>query len=178
VPAAATDLWDACNELLAAAQAALATTPGGAIPRAFVSPGPPAWDCPPQLTVHAGGPMLADTLPLSPTLQPLHRIGGPGTVNLVALTITALRCAPTLTDTVDLPSVNDLNAASKLTCADAWALWNHLKTAKKNKTLFVDDRGSAEREFTIDPAIALNIQGGVAGWQIQVRVELPGYVAP
>src|SRR5665811_316733 len=94
---AATDLFDLAKEYLQACEAAVATTPGGPIARSFVSPGLPAWDCCPQLSVHVGGPVIGDTMPLAPPLQPGHRFEDTGTVNLVALTATVLRCSPTFT---------------------------------------------------------------------------------
>src|SRR6266705_1969139 len=91
------DLFDICSEWLAACEAAVAPTEGGPIPRSFVSPGPPAWDCCPQLTVH-GGYAIADTLPLIPVLGPGHRSTDQGGVVLVPLVATVLRCVPTLED--------------------------------------------------------------------------------
>jgi hypothetical protein len=177
---AAGDLYAACVALLAVAEDAAASTPGGPIGRVFVSPGPPAWDCPPQLTVHAGGPVIGDTLPLSPNLQPFHRVGGPAAfVNLVALTITVIRCVPAMGEGLSFPAPAEIEAAAVETLADVWAIWNYIINRKRQGALFADDKGNPRsRELVLDPAVPLNIQGGAAGWQIQVRVELPGYDVP
>lgn len=174
---AASDLYDLCDEYLSACAAAVATTPGGAIDRAFVSPGPPAWDCCPQLSVHAGGPAEGDTAPLSPPLQPGHR-PKVGIVNVVAMTATVLRCVPTVDEGGRFPSPLAIDAAAQETIADVWAIWNHLLTAKRSGALFPGIDGDPDqREMFLDPAVALNSAGGCAGWQIQIRVQLWGYQA-
>lgn len=173
---AAADLYAAAAELLAASGAALAASPGGAIARAFVSPGPPAWDCCPQLTVHAGGAVAADTAMLQPPLQPGHRIDQGILVNLVPLTITVLRCTPIIEgegQKMRLPEPADLDAAAAMTIGDLWAIWNWLAARKRDETLFPPD----SRELFFDPAVALNTAGGCSGWEIQVRVTLGGYQA-
>jgi hypothetical protein len=172
--AAATDLYDLCREYLEACEEAVVLAPAGAIDRAFVSPGPPAWDCCPQLTVHAGGPSQADTAPLGPPLQIGHRISDPGAVNLVTMTATVLRCSPTLGDEGDaivLPDAAELDASAEEVLGDVWAIWNHLATRKLAGTLWAPK----ERELIFDPAVALNPAGGCSGWQIQIRVQLGGY---
>lgn len=171
---AASALYDACAELLAAADSALALTIGGAIPRKFVSPGMPVFDCPPQLTVHSGGPSMADTAPLSPWLQPGHRVHIGSIVDLAVLTITVARCTPTLKETahkITFPNPADLDASAQEILNDVWVIWNHLVTLKKNETLFPP----LQREMFFGAAVALRTSGGVAGWEIPIRVQLPGY---
>lgn len=169
---AARDLFTAANEYLVACHEALATTQEGAPTRYFISPGPPAWDCPDQLTVHVGGPSVADTLPQG-VLDPGHRATVTGQVNLVVLTATILRCAPTVDDDGNFPTPQQLDAASTVLLDDLWAIWNYVRSAKTNDALFPP----RERELIQDPAIALAPQGGIAGWQITVRVQLGGYQA-
>ena len=65
-------------------------------------------------------------------------------------------------------------AAARETCADLWAIWNHIATRKRSGDLFPPQR---TRELWLDPAIAVNQQGGACGWAIQVRVRLDGYQA-
>jgi hypothetical protein len=175
---AATDLYDLCDEYLTACVAAVATAPGGEIDRFFVSPGPPAWDCCPQLTVHAGGPAEGDTAPLNPPLQPGHR-AEVGIVNLVAMTATVIRCVPTFDEqTGRFPDAASIDAAAQATLGDCWAIWNHLLTLKRAGGIFAGLDGDArEREMFLDPAVALNTSGGCAGWQLQIRVQLWGYQA-
>lgn len=175
---AATDLFDLCKEYLDACSEAVTQAPGGPIDRAYVSPGPPSWDCCPQLTVHAGGPAEGDTAPLSPPLQAGHR-PAVGIVNLVTMTATVLRCVPTLEEGdgfIRWPDPAAIEAAASDTCADVWTIWNHLLTKKRAGTIFVGTDGDPDqREMFLDPAVALNASGGCAGWQLQIRVQLGGY---
>lgn len=172
----ATSLYDLCEEYLDACEAAVALGPGGAIPRAFVAPGPPAWDCCPQLTVHAGGPAEGDTAPLSPPLQTGHR-PEVGIVNLIGMTATVIRCVPTLQEgSTALPSPASIDAAAQQTLSDIWTIWNHLLTLKRDGLIFAGTDGDPhQREMFLDPAVALNSAGGCAGWQLPIRVQLGGY---
>lgn len=168
------DLYVLCAEYLEVCRQAVALAPGGPIERCFVSPGPPAWDCPEQLTVHAGGPVIADTAPLQPPLMPGHRIQQTGTLNLVTMTATVLRCAPVqgeYGEGLEVPAESDLDTSARVTLGDVWTIWMHLKTLKKSGVLWAPN----ERELILDPAVVLNTMGGVAGWQVQVRVGLGGF---
>lgn len=176
---AAADLYDLCKALLDASAEAVALSPGGEIDRRFVSPGLPAFDCCPQLTVHAGGPQWGDTAPLQPPLQPGHRVDEGRALNLVTVTVTVIRCVPGLEEqgqTVRLPTAASLDESSKATLGDCWAIWNHLYTRKLDLTLFPP----RTREMFFDPAVPVSIAGGCAGWMLQFRVQLGGYrtVAP
>lgn len=165
------DLFAIADEYLDACVLALADTPEGPPDRCFVSPGVPAWDCPDQLTVHVGAPLVADTLPLQPSLAPTHRVTVQAEVDIIVLTATILRCVPTIDDFGNLPSPAAIDAASQQVCADLWAIWNHVKSMKRAGTLFPP----REREFALDPAVSLQQAGGAAGWQIPIRVNLEGY---
>lgn len=165
------DLWDLANEYLEACVVALGATSAGPPDRVFVSPGVPPWDCPNQLTVHVGAPIVADTLPLVPALAPLHRTQV-HEVDLIALTATVLRCAPLMTDFAEMPTPASIDTVSQQTYADLWAIWNYLKTAKRAATLFAPK----EREFALDPAVPVAM-GDTCGWQIGIRVQLDGFVA-
>jgi hypothetical protein len=167
---AATDLYDAAVELLAAAQAALADTPGGPITVAYVSEGLPAFDCIPQLTVHAGGPSEVETAPTSPSLAPGRRTTV-GMVDQVALTITVVRCAAIPDGNGNPPPPSAHSVPAQQTMADVWAIWNHLASAKRAGTLF----GGRCREMFLDPSVSIATSGGAAGWEIPVRVQLNGY---
>ena len=169
---AAGDAFDAALELLNACQAALATTPGGAIDRAYVSPGLPAFDCCPQITVHAGGTGEGDTAPLAPPLSPGHRANVQGTVPMLQLTVTVIRCSPVWEENAKQPpSPAALQAAAEVTYNDVWAIWSLLRDAKRAETLFAP----ASREFFFDPAFPVLTSGGCAGWQLPFRVALGGY---
>lgn len=160
------ELHALCQEYLDACQDAIATTLGGRIDRAYVSPGPPAWDCPPQLTVHAGGPVVGDTAPLQPPLQPGERAQEQGLVTLVTMTATILRCSPVPSQTHIAPSPQALAAAAQECNQDVWAVWIALIQGKRDETVWAPK----ERPMFLDPGVAVNTQGGVSGWQLQVRV--------
>lgn len=165
------DLFDALQEFFDVCLAATADTPEGQPSCAYISAGPPAWDTYPCLVVHSGGPALGDTFPLQPSLAPGHRATTNAQVNLVSMTCTILRCAAVIDDEGQLPTVEEHAAAAEQVCADLWAIWNHLREAKRNGDLFAP----REREFFFDPAVPVNQQGGAAGWQITVRTALDGY---
>lgn len=173
-PGGPDDLYLLCEELLDAAASAVALARGGAIDRTFVSAGSPAFDCINQLTVHAGGPVIGDTLPLQPPLQPMHRIEMGMQVNLVQMTVTVIRCAAAVSGQSNvLPSKLALGHVAAITMADVWAIWNWISTHKRAQTLF----GPSRREVALDPAYAIQTQGGAAGWQVPVRVQLDGFIA-
>lgn len=170
------DLYALAGELLAAAAEAVALGPGGPIDYQYVSAGIPAWNCCPQLTVHAGGPAEASTQPLAPPLAVGHQAATAGNVHLVSLTVTPLRCAPAFADQagdVIYPPVALLNATAEETMGDVWAVWNHVRSRYKAGTLF--QATGCARELLFDPAVPVPTQGGCAGWQIPFRVQLDGF---
>lgn len=164
------DLFDAAAEWLALCEAAVATTTGGAIPRSFVSLGPPSWDCCPQLSVHAAV-LLADTQPFVPLIAPGHRMNVQDALALVPLVATVLRCVPTFEDSGDPPSTSAMEAAAMAGYADAWAILSETWQGKRDGTLFAPK----ERELFIDPIVPLTQAGGCGGFQIQIRVQLNRY---
>lgn len=164
------DLHDLAVEWLNVCEDAVATTSGGAIERAFVAPGPPAWDCCPQLTVHVGGPSEGDTAPLSPPLQPGHRTRQVAAVPLIALTATVIRCVPS----DELPPEVDLEAAAQAMNEDVWAIWAHTRSRVADGSLFSSPSGS--REVNFESALVQAPAGGCAGWSIPIRVAIGGYV--
>ena len=177
-PSGPGDLYALANEFLAACVAAVATAPGGPIARAYVSPGPPAWDCE-QITVHVGGAAYADTRPLQPPLQPMFRVADTGNVNLIALTLTILRCVPVVTgdgSNLTWPSPLSMDDTAVDIIGDLWAVWNYVRKQYADGNLFHEPDGR-KREFIFDPALPLITQGGFGGWQLQVRVRLDGYGA-
>lgn len=166
------DLFDFAAEWLTTCADAVATTVGGAIDRSYVSPGPPAWDCCPQLTVHVGGPSEGDTAPLAPPLQPGHRTRQVGIVPLVPLTATVIRCVP-ITDGNTPPTAAVLEAAAQEVDEDVWAIWAMTRQRFEEGTLFPSPSGS--RELIFQPALVSAPEGGCAGWQIPVQVAIGGY---
>jgi len=176
VAGSAGDLFAAAQTLLAAAAAALEDAPAGPIDRMLVSQSAPVFDCAPQLSVHAGGPSIADTYPLQPPLQPMQRIVSTGLVDLVLMTITVTRCVSKLGDdgqTITLPTPQAMTDDAEACYGDLWAIWNHLIKEHREGNLF--QSASKRREFTLEPAQPLNNGGGVGGWEIPVRFQIPGY---
>jgi len=147
-------------------------TDAGVQARQYVSPNTPSWDCE-QLTVNVGTAAVGDTLPLQPPLQPGLREGANRAVRVVAFTITSLRCIPVVGNVgPKLPSPAAISAAAKVIDDDLWAIWNHLATLKRQGLLFPPAK---DRVMFFDPAVPLQAQGGIVGWAIQVRPEMPAY---
>jgi hypothetical protein len=169
-------LYDAAWELLQAASLAVAGSPGGPIKNQAVWPGAPSYDCVPALYVHAGNAQVGDTYPLQPPLQPMQRVRSTGQVELVSFTITVLRCVPVLRgagQTLALPVMAAINKSASETYGDLWAVWNGLIAQYRDGTLFASP--SHRREFMLDPAIPVRTSGAAGGWEIGVRVQIPGY---
>jgi hypothetical protein len=167
------DLYDLAAEWLAACELAVASAPGGAIAYAFVAPGSPALDCE-LLAVWAGGPIEAETAPLSPPLAPGHRDTVQGAVHLVNLTCCVVRCSPVGDDQGRAPSAAEYEAVARQTMGDVWAIWNFTRQRHRDGSLFASGH---QREVFLEPAYPLPIQGGLAGWQVPIRVQLDGYPA-
>lgn len=167
-----TDLAALAQEYLDACVAALNTVPAGAPDRRFLSAGPPAWDCCPQLSVHVVTPVVAETSAGPGALAGGHRITVSGQVNLVDMVATIIRCVPTVTEDALPPAAADLTASARETYSDVWALWNTLSEMKRQKTLF---QTGCAREVYLLPGVALVAEGGCSGWAIGVRVQLDGY---
>ena len=87
------------------------------------------------------------------------------------MTVTIIRCSTIPADTKSVPSPVKLDLDAQKTLSDLWVIWNHLFTLKRADTLFPP----THREMFFDPAVALPIQGGVAGWEVPFRVQLDGY---
>lgn len=165
------DLFGMSLELLQRANDALATTPAGAIDRALVAVGEPAFDCCPQLSVHY---VTADKDLASPNQAPLdrlHRLRG-GSVNVVTMAVTAIRCVPGVTDGGALPTATELTASAEAIYTDAWTLWNELQRDLKDGTLWA---GFPCREIWISPMIPVAPQGGCAGTRFLLQTALGGY---
>lgn len=162
------DLFDLADIFLAACVEALDTIPvflpglDGAPIRNFVSPGRPAADCCPQLTVHTVGITEDQLGALIPGRSAMTT-----RMNQVTLAMTLFRCAPT--DKIT-PTISEITSASTQINADAWALWNHLFNMIEAGTLF-----SKCSEVKWGSLTALEPQGQCVGWYWPVDVALDGY---
>jgi hypothetical protein len=91
------------------------------------------------------------------------------------MTATVLRCVPIANvkgNTISFPDPAALEAAAARICADLWAIWVHTRRAYQNGTIF---QPYPTREVFFDAAVSVATQGGCAGWQVPLRVALPGY---
>lgn len=174
----ATSLYGIAAELLAKSAAILAGTPAGAIGTKFVCHGPPAYDCPNQLTVHAG-----------PITYGPERQGAEGSVIfdpkmhvviIVPLTVTALRCVRTAAmpqggTAISGAVASAIDADAQVVYADGWSLFCGLRNAQMNGTLFA---GWPCRPFEVTDALPISPDGGVLGWAITVTIQLDGFDPP
>ena len=165
----ANTLHEFAGELLALCEAAVATTVGGPISRAFVAQSAPALDCCPQLTVHVQGLALDATTPSSPPASGAQ-IARPGTVNIVQLVVTVVRCSATW-EPPGYPSESAMNASAQESNQDLFAIWQAVKHAIRDGSLF---EGRCFNVY-LDAASPIADLGACAGWTIPVRATVQGY---
>lgn len=173
----ATDLYAMADEFLQAGISALDTLIAlgfdGAPERSFVSPGEPAADCCPQLTVHTISVDEAPTEPTGPGGLAAGRRASYHRINQPSFAMTLFRCVPvpeqSLTKIVP-PSVADETTAAQQINADGWALWNHLYNLVRAQELWSKCQG-----IFPGPLRALPQQGGCGGWLLIYRMRLDGY---
>ena len=173
----AEDLFAMADEFLQAGVSALDTLVAlgldGAPDRAFISPGEPAADCCPQLTVHTLAVEEAPTEPTGPGGLATGRRSSYGRINTPFFVMTLFRCVPVpdqgLTK-ITPPSAEDQEAVARQLNADGWALWNHLYNRVRAEHLW----SKCQRLFP-GPLRALPQQGGCGGWVLTYRVRLDGY---
>jgi hypothetical protein len=154
--------------LLGVAQAATATTIGGEITRSFISPGLPALDCCPQLTVHIPAFAVASTQPAGPLSQGHKRTTG--LVWIATYVITAVRCVPMPDEKGNPPSIELMEAAAEQVDQDVWAILNAVYQADRGGLVFA----GLCSEVIIDGASPLDPSGGCVGWTIRYRASIPG----
>lgn len=168
----ASGLDDAAHELLDACLLLLVDTDGGVPGRSYVSPGLPADECD-QIVVWSDAIGDENTSPLSPAPQSGHR-QTTGRVVLATLKIRIIRCVQT-TDPQSQgrkpADVVGLESAASLGNQDAWVLWCGLMAMVRRELLFTKCR-----EIHWDSCQAIPTEGNVAGWELTVRVALPGFV--
>lgn len=174
-----TDLWQAADELLIAATAALDTIPTydptllGAQDRRFVDFGLSALDCCDQLTVLCNQVLSGSLAPggLQDGRQTYMRL------NHVYFVVTSTRCVPEPANDGTPPTPAQLEdgdpgitSGSKQLDADGWALWHHLYNLWTAGALF-----TFCDEVFWDSLRPLGPSGGCAGWVLQIHIELDGY---
>jgi len=156
-------------DLLSVCEAALVATTGGAIGRAYVSPGLPALDCE-LIAVTCTGLM-----PKQSNSMPAGRLARDPSVNMLAFAVTVTRdCQPVVANQYggpNAPTVAQLQAAAQILSEDVWAIWNAIPAAARTGALF-EGRCSF---LYLDQAFALAEQGGIGGWQIDVHTQIDGF---
>jgi hypothetical protein len=168
-------LTDYAAELLDACSAAVATTIGGPIGRAFVASAVPALDCCPQLTVHVGGLQLEQTSPSTPVTAPGHKLTTTGMLILAVYVVTVVRCQPVGSENRQVwvaPTPAELAAAAIASDQDLWAIWNTVAQKHNAGELF----GGRCPAIYFDPPIPLLVEGACGGWQISFRPAIDGYL--
>jgi hypothetical protein len=162
------DLHTFAEEFLDACVAALDTIPyyttlDGAPLDAFLTPGSPAYDCCPQLTVHVA-PLSEGPSSAPPPLASAFRI------NHVTLVATLLRCLPPSDTNGNPPTPAAQHAAAEQIHADKWALWNHVWNRMRAGLLF-----SRCNNVIWNGLTSIQPQGLCGGSILTVTVALDGY---
>lgn len=159
-------LYDLAQEVLTVARACLATTAAGEPDIHYVAPSYPAFDCCPALIVNVVTLTEESTSPVGVTATG-HRASF-GRLNLVALTVTALRCAPAVSSQGTVLTT-DMEAVAAQVYEDAWALWCGFYHAVQDGTF----EGKCE-DVHFDRGQTVAEQGGCVGWQFVFRAQLDG----
>ena len=171
----AASLHEVAQELLDAAERIIATTSGGPILFACLSPGLPALDrgCD-QIAVWAtalGDEQMSPLTPI-PQVGQRRRIGW---LNLAGLSVLVARCltvqkipVPDATLTLDAEKVME----------DGWALWNGVSSAIRSDGIFVGEDplfGGTCTDIKFVSMTPLTPEGGMGGWVLSLSVEIAGY---
>jgi hypothetical protein len=171
---AADDVWAVCGEVLQAALVGLATLPAGAPGRNFVGYVQPAADCDcaegGQITCFPTAIRESSTRTAGGT-EGGHHVVYANTVLEVALTLQIIRCVPVVTDQGGAPTPAAIDAAAMTIHSDAWFLWCWLRAEKRNERLLA----GRCREIWFDAMTPEPVQGGCAGWNLNLRTQLDGY---
>jgi len=156
----------AAADLLAAAEAALATTDAGFAGQAFLNPGLPAFDTSCDFVCVWMG---AENLAVSPGIPTAQNFRTGPRVNLVTLNVTSGRCLHT-SRAGGVPSLAQKNQDAIVHMQDGQALWNEIGDAIADG-LF---KGTC-RQITMQGMTAYTPQGGLGGWNLVVVVQIDGY---
>jgi hypothetical protein len=156
------------QELLDLCEAALATTDEGVPSVVYLAVPGPAYDCD-QLTVENMG--LGDApLATTSTLGGGRRITA--AINFVSFRVKIVRCVPTIDDSGNPPDPAAVAARAAVLNQDVWSIWTRVRTEQREGTLF---GGDCDHLF-YDGATAIEEEGGIAGYQIDFRAEIAGFI--
>lgn len=170
----AATVHEVAQELLDASEAILATTVGGPVALAYLSPGLPAIDfqCD-QVAVYIAAIADEGTSPIAPIPVTGYRRRR-GWVNIVGFSAMAIRCVSsgdTAHNGYQPPNAAVLSSDARKVMEDGWALWNGISTAIIEDGLF----GGTCNDIKFVSLAPMIPQGGVAGWVLTVTAEMPGY---
>ncbi len=164
---------DLATSYLDAIVAAMGSTAAGAPDRAFVAPGQPAFEtqCN-QAAVYIPQLTEGSTIPTQPP-EIIGQRSRYGRVILVGMTGYAVRCAAVSESQNGYEPLSDatLTAQALAVYEDGWAVWNWLTQLIRNDLLFGGSCGIQH----FDRGSPYATEGGLAGWQFQIRVQLDGY---
>lgn len=166
-PSTVTSLYDLAEEVLSVAEGCLGTTAAGVPSLSYVSPALPAFDCCPALIVSVAALTEEGTSPQA-TAMDTGRRASYGRVNLAALTVTALRCAPSMQKDGSVP-ISAIEQAASETLEDGWALWCGFYHAIINGTF----EGTCS-DVHFDSGRAVIEQGDCVGWTFLFRCQING----
>lgn len=173
-PGTAASLHEAAAELLATAEAVLATTVGGPVARAYLSPGLPALDymCD-QIAVWTGaiGDETAGALSPTPVIGQRRRLAWIPLASITTMTARCIKTGKSTSKGYTPPTIAELTADAEKTMEDGWALYNGYSTAIIQDGLL----GGTCQDIKFTPMTPLDPQGGMAGWLLTLIVELNGY---
>ncbi|MGW6414357.1 hypothetical protein [Streptomyces sp. NPDC055055] len=152
--------------------------------RAFLSPGPPAWECCEepcgvnggaggQLTVHVARIYPTSSFPVDERVVQGGRNCQTPTTTAVELVVTLLRCTPTMDERGGPPAPEDLTAAARTVHVDTVTIYNALLCCLP--TTGTRRRGPT---FFLGAQKVLEQQGGCTGVEQRVTVALPGCGCP
>lgn len=162
-------LTDYADELAVVAADALADTVGGTIERAGLTAGLPAFDCE-QVTVAVIS--LGDAQQSTLSTLGAGRRHMSGAINLIGFRITVLRdCVSTIDESGDFPAVDEMRADAEKVHQDVWAIWTRIRRLMMSGSLF----GGRCSKLFFDGARATATEGGMAGWEIDFRANIPGF---
>lgn len=153
---------DLLDDLLLEAISALGANPEAedAPERRYVAHGLPVADCD-QLTVHL--------VRLVPRLLEDPRQGRCTILHQAVMETRLWRCWPTGTEKVPTPSAAVIGDAARQLAADGWALWKGLTRAWVEGAWPEGVPCKQVKWGTLEP---LTPQGGLAGWRLDVTVQL------
>lgn len=162
----ATILRTMANDLLKAARDAYNEVSGShpAPARQLIAHGVPAHDC----------DALIVWLERMPTQQQPNR-GKCGRIVQPTFNLEVSRCYPTADGRARIPTGAEEQRVAELLLDDLWTINHHLTSEWSSGTLFRSFTGIDCEDVQWQPVIALNNQGGIAGWRMPIVVTLTGY---